>query len=117
MSAPKDDYEVGYKRPPKQTQWKPGQCGNPKRKRKNALGSVVSMIDRMFGEPIDIIENGVPRRVTTLEAILLRLLAKEMSGSKRASAVRLKYQEFVPKPDEPREIIIRDVDEQGREII
>jgi hypothetical protein len=117
MSAPKDDYEVGYKRPPKHTRWKPGQSGNPKRKRKNVLAGVVSMIDRKFRERIDIIENGVPRQATTLEAILLRLLAKEMSGSKRASAVRLKFQEFIPKPEEPRKIIIRDFDEHGREII
>ena len=27
-------YEVGYGKPPKRTQWKPGQSGNPKGKKK-----------------------------------------------------------------------------------
>ncbi len=27
-------YKVGYCRPPKRTQWQKGQCGNPKRIRK-----------------------------------------------------------------------------------
>ena len=26
----KKDYEIGYKKPPKHTQFKPGQSGNPK---------------------------------------------------------------------------------------
>ena len=53
------------------------------------------MIDAVFAEQIDIIEDGVPRRVTVFAAILLQLWIKEMAGNKRAIAVRLKYQEFV----------------------
>ena len=33
----KPDEGVGYRRPPKHTRWKKGQCGNPGRKRKRAL--------------------------------------------------------------------------------
>ena len=29
-SMKKKDYEIGYKKPPKHTQFKPGQSGNPK---------------------------------------------------------------------------------------
>lgn len=29
------EYEVGYKKPPKETRWKPGQSGNPKGKPKS----------------------------------------------------------------------------------
>ena len=31
-----DDYEVGYGKPPKSRQWKPGQSGNPKGRPKGA---------------------------------------------------------------------------------
>ncbi len=65
----------------------------------------------MFAKEIDIVESGVNRRVSVFEAILLRVWAKEMEGSKRAAAVRMQYQELVPKPTEPRGIIIREVDE------
>ena len=111
MSAPDNDYEVGYKRPPKWTRWRKGQSGNAGRKRKAASVDTVEIIDRMFAEQIDIVENGIPRKMTALEAIVLRIWAKEMSGSKRASAVRLKYQEFAQSRGESREIIIREVDE------
>ena len=39
MSAPQDDDVVGYKRPPKASRWKKGECGNPGRKRTRALKS------------------------------------------------------------------------------
>ncbi len=113
MSAPDEDYMVGYSRPPKETRWKKGQSGNggPK-KRNSASVATVEIIDRLFGEPIDIVENGVVRKVSTLEAILMRLWAAEMSGSKRAGRVRLQFQELVPAEDKEREVIIEEINRQ-----
>jgi hypothetical protein len=110
MSAPSDEEGVGYGRPPKHARWKKGQSGNagPK-KRKPALISPAEILDRLLGETIEIVENGVARRVSTLEAILLRLFAAEMAGNQRAGKVRLKYLELIPRNDEHSEIIIRDV--------
>ena len=50
MNAPDDAYEVGYGRPPKETQWKKGQSGNagPKRSRAASVGTI-EIIDRLFG--------------------------------------------------------------------
>lgn len=90
MSVSQKDGEVGYKRPPKNTQWKKGQCGNPNQKYARSPKAAVG-VDDVFAEQIEITENGVVRRVTILQAIFLQLLAKEASGSKRAAAVRLKY--------------------------
>ena len=49
-------YEVGYCRPPKRTQWQKGQCGNPKRIRKQNPKPIVDMIDEFFAGEIDIVE-------------------------------------------------------------
>jgi Family of unknown function (DUF5681) len=101
MSLRQKDGEVGYKRPPKSTQWKKGQCGNPKRQYKRASKGIVEIIDALFEEQIDIRENGVPRRASVFEAVLLQLWMKEMAGDKRAIAVRLKFQEFVASQGKP----------------
>jgi nucleotidyltransferase/DNA polymerase involved in DNA repair len=91
MSSPP---AVGYKRPPEQARWKKGQSGNPSRRYPARSISAVEMIDEELLRPIDIVENGVTRRVSTLEAIVLQLWRKEVSGDRRALSVRLKYQEF-----------------------
>ena len=108
MNAPDDAYKVGYGRPPKETQWKKGQSGNAGPKKRRRRSATVEIIDRLFRKPVDIVENGVVRKVSTLEAILMRLWAAEMSGSKRAGRVRLQFLELVPKNDKEREIIIED---------
>jgi hypothetical protein len=110
LSAPDNDYEVGYGRPPTETRWRKGQSGNPgPKKRKPASVATVEIIDRLFSEPVEIVENGVPRKVSTLEAILMRLWAAEISGSKRAGRVRLQFLELVPKDDRKREFIIKEI--------
>jgi len=90
-------YEVGYCRPPKRTQWQKGQCGNPKRIRKQTPKPVVDMIDEFFAGEIDIVENGISRRVSNFEAIVLQLWIKAMAGKKRATNVLLQYQAFAAR--------------------
>jgi hypothetical protein len=108
VNAPDDAYEVGYGRPPKETQWKKGQSGNAgAKKRRPAAVATVEIIDRLFVKPVEIVENGVARKVSILEAILMRLWAAELSGSKRAGKVRLQFQELV-EDDKEREIIIEE---------
>jgi DNA modification methylase len=113
VSAPDNAYEVGYGRPPTETRWKKGQSGNagPKRSRAASVGTI-EIIDRLFGEPVEVVESGVARAVSTLEAILMRLWAAEMTGSKRAGRVRLEFQELVPKNDRTREILIEEINRQ-----
>jgi hypothetical protein len=109
MSLRQKDDEVGYKRPPKNTQWKKGQCGNPKRQYQRAPRGTVALLDAAFEKQIVIVEKGESRRVSVFEAILLQLWTKEISGDKRATAVRLKYQEFVAQQSGSSEIIIERV--------
>ena len=109
MSLRQKDYKVGYKRPPQHTQWKKGQCGNPKRQYKRAPKGTVALIDAAFEARIDIVENGASRRVSVFEAILLQLWCKEMAGDKRATTVQLKYHEFVANQDGPGGTVIEYV--------
>ena len=76
--------------------------------------ATVEIIDRLFSEPVEIVENRVRRKVSTLEAILMRLWAAELSGSKRASRVRLQFLELVPRDDKEREFIIEEIYDPSR---
>ncbi len=101
-NAPKDDGRVGYKRPPKHTRWKKGQCGNPKRRGGRRPRGTREYLDALLAQHIDVVENGIPLRITVFEAIVTQLWTKEIAGDKQALAVRLKYQEFAAS-QRPRE--------------
>lgn len=73
------DNDAGYGKPPKHTQFKKGQSGNPKgRPRKGK--SPIDRIRRIFDEPITIYEDGKARTVTKGEAMIRRLVADSING-------------------------------------
>ena len=92
MSRPPEDYEVGYKRPPKAMRWLKGQSDNPLRRHPVRTISALESIDRLLLQPIEVVEKGKSRKVTALEAIVLQLWQKELSGDRRALVARLNYE-------------------------
>lgn len=76
------EYEVGYGRPPKRTQFKKGQSGNPKGRPK-ATKSVGTMLEEVFYRKIKVIENGKRQPVTMVEAILRQLVNGAVQGELR----------------------------------
>jgi len=90
-------YEVGYCRPPKRTRWQKGQCGNPKRIRKQTPKPIVELIDDFFASKIAIVEQGVSRQVSAFEAIAEQLWRHAIAGSKRATSVLLQYLAFAAR--------------------
>jgi hypothetical protein len=92
-----------------------GSCCQPGPQYRRAPKGTVALIDAAFEARIDIVENGASRRVSVFEEIFLQLWTKEMSGDKRAIAVRLKYQEFVSRQGGPSEIIVEQVCQESTE--
>jgi uncharacterized protein YrzB (UPF0473 family) len=96
--SPGDKEIVGYCRPPKSKQWKKGQSGNSGTKKKTKKLS--RMIEEIFYEEIEIIEDGAKRRISVFEAILLQLWLKQSKGNRRAIRVLIKYEAFAKtKPE------------------
>ena len=86
-------YQVGYGRPPQGKRWQKGQCGNPRRRKLKSL-NLGKLIEEFFAKTIIIKENGIARRTTNFEAILLQLWTKAAAGDRRAAKVLLKYTKF-----------------------
>jgi hypothetical protein len=88
-----EDEKVGYGRPPMKNRWKPGESGNKPRntaRKPNPL----ELLERKLAERITITSKGEDRKVSKLEAILLQLYTKMLSGDRRALAVLTKYEKF-----------------------
>ncbi len=86
MTEPTDDYEVGYGRPPKNGQFKPGQSGNPKGRRKGSKNLATDLAEEL-GETIRIREGDRNLRVSKQRAMLKALVAKALKGDARAASL------------------------------
>ena len=84
----RDDYKVGYKRPPRDGQFKPGHTrsrGQRTRKSPDVNKAILDEIASM----IEIKEGARTRRVTKLSALIKRLFAKALGGDLRAATILL----------------------------
>ena len=79
----KSDYEVGYGRPPKKTQFKKGQSGNPKGRPKRRL-DVASTLERTLAEQIAIKDGEQMQEMSAGEAVLYKQIRKAMKGDQTA---------------------------------
>lgn len=82
--------EVGYGKPPKTSQFKPGQSGNPKGRPKGARNLDTLMAEELESL-IQIREQGAPVVVSKGHAVIKALIAKAMQGDVRAAAVFIEW--------------------------
>ena len=64
-----DEDAVGYKKPPKRHQWKPGQSGNP-RGRTRGSRNIKSILEDRLNDRVKTVQNGRQSTETALEAII-----------------------------------------------
>jgi hypothetical protein len=84
------DYEIGYGKPPKRTQFQPGVSGNPRGKPRGSKNlrpalredQLVKLIFQEANRKINIREDGLTRKITMAEAILRSLAAKAAQGNR-----------------------------------
>ena len=85
----RNKYEVGYCKPPKHSQFKTGQSGNPKGRPKNTKNLKTDLKEEIY-EHIQITEGGQPSSVTKQRAILKRTVEKALKGDMRATELIIK---------------------------
>jgi hypothetical protein len=78
-----NNFEIGYGRPPRHSRFVPGQSGNP-RGRQRGVRNLVHDVKRTLEVPVRLTDQGKTKRVSTQEAVLLRLREKALKGDARA---------------------------------
>ena len=80
----KGDYDIGWCKPPKHTQFKPGQSGNPRgRPKKNK--DLNRLIQVELDATIPVQEAGRQKRITKREAIIKQLINRAIKGDPKAT--------------------------------
>lgn len=77
-------YRVGYRSPPKTTQFKKGESGNPKGRPKGSRGLQTIMVEELKSN-VTIHENGRSKTVKKGEVIVKQMVNKAMAGDHKAA--------------------------------
>jgi hypothetical protein len=75
----------GYGKPPPEHQFRPGKSGNPKGRPKGAKNEATILHD-LLHRKVEIRDGGRKRKITVLEAILLRFTEDALKGNTKSAA-------------------------------
>jgi hypothetical protein len=108
-------YSVGYRRPPKATQFSKGTSGNPRGRPKGSR-TVGALLQDILQQKIAVTENGKTRRLPALEVILRRLANDAMRSEPRALKLLLAlYDRYEVSPET--DVRLNEILAEDREIL
>jgi len=91
--------KVGYRNPPKASQFKPGQSGNPRGRPKGVANLATDLAAELGEEVIISGGGGRPRQITKQRALIKALMAKALEGDVRATTALLAlYARVIAEP-------------------
>jgi hypothetical protein len=82
------DYQVGYGKPPRHSQFKRGQSGNP-RGRPAGSKNLATLVSEALDEPVIVAEDGGRRKISKREAIVKQLVNRSAKADLRATKILL----------------------------
>ncbi|HXC33806.1 MAG TPA: DUF5681 domain-containing protein [Verrucomicrobiae bacterium] len=80
----RDDFEVGFGKPPKRTQFRKGASGNPQGRPKGSR-NVGTVLAKILQEKTIVNENGKRKGMTKFDAVIRQLVNKALRGDMVAS--------------------------------
>jgi len=81
-------YKVGPGKPPKHTQFKKGQSGNP-RGRPRGAKNLATLVGEALDQKITVTEQGRRRKISKREAIITQLVNRSASADLKATTILL----------------------------
>jgi hypothetical protein len=110
------NYEVGYRKPPKHTQFRKGQSGNP-RGRPRGTRNLATDLSAELSEIVRVREDGSSRHISKQRALIKSLMAKALKGDARAAAtvLALHARVVLERPaSKPETLVVRFVESGHR---
>ena len=93
-------YPVGYGKPPRHTQFKPGQSGNAKGRPKGSK-NFATVFEKELNTPIEVTENGKRKKISKREAVVKQTVNKAVAGDPKATTILLNEARFHENQNQP----------------
>jgi hypothetical protein len=100
------DYEIGYGKPPKPSQFKKGVCSNPFGRPKRRNSSIGEVVRDVLNGSTNIPSKGKIRRGSRLELVIHRHCVAALSGDVGSAAMLLRLREHAMKYGDSGPLII-----------
>jgi hypothetical protein len=100
ISTKTTESKVGYKRPPAKSQFRKGQSGNPRGRRKGQR-NMAPVLREVLRQTVKVKRGGKTERMSKGEALIQMLLSKAHSGDARAIEAVLVLSEKIARIDTP----------------
>lgn len=111
-----EEYEIGYKKPPKDSRFKPGYSGNKKGRPKDGKNTY-NMLTEVLDQKISIKENGRDLRISKKLAMIMQLVNKAVKGDVKAINSLLPHMLMADAKEEDKNKILASISQDDREII
>ena len=111
-----DQYAVGYQKPPKSTQFKPGQSGNPKGRPKG-IKNLATDLSEELNEKILVTESGRSIEVTKQRAVIKTILSKSLKGDARTINTLINLIALVEQSDQNKLLNVDALSEDDQQIL
>ena len=106
-NAKRRDGKVGYGRPPRAYQWKPGQSGNSKGRRKGSKNTD-TIFREILDHKIEVRVGGLQRKITVREAIVTKIAEDALKGDPKAAAFVLSRYDRLQNSESSSEAVTQD---------
>ena len=100
ISTKTTESKVGYKRPPAKSQFRKGQSGNPRGRRKGQR-NMAPVLREVLSQTVKVKRGGKTERMSKGEALIQMLMSKAHSGDARAIKAMLVLTEKIARIDTP----------------
>lgn len=95
----RDDYDVGYGKPPKDTRFQKGRSGNPKGRPKGTRNLKTDLTE-VLGERITVREGDRARTVSKQRAVVISVVNRTLKGDARAAGLLVSMMFRLLDPDD-----------------
>jgi hypothetical protein len=110
-TIPSATYKTGYRRPPTEHQFKPGQSGNRKGRPKGSRNTA-TLLREILDRKIEVRSSSTVRKISVREAMLTRFTESALKGDTKSAAFLLqRYDAGETAHEQPNEAATRDEQE------